>query len=105
MTEIKALSHTSSELRLGRLMLRLGRMRPRLPSRGPTMATPATRPVEERIRRMTPVSAPAEQRAGVAALSKALEGIARPHKRRPPKCKLVGPEGETIAVPESVFYV
>ena len=69
------------------------------------MATPATQPVEERLRTMTPISAPAEQRAGVAALSKALEGIARPRKRRPPKCKLVGPQGETIAVPESVFYV
>jgi excisionase family DNA binding protein len=67
-----------------------------------TLATP---PVEERIRRMTPVSAPAEQRAGVAALSKVLEGIAKPRKSRRPKCKLVGPKGETIALPESVFYV
>ena len=69
------------------------------------MTTPATPPVEERIRRMTPVSAPAEQRADVAALSKALEGIAKPRKSRRPKCKLVGPKGETLTVPESVFYV
>src|SRR3954466_4996737 len=54
---------------------------------------------------MTPVSAPAEQRADVAALSKALEGIAKPRKSRRPKCKLVGPKGETLTVPESVFYV
>ncbi len=67
--------------------------------------TPPARTPEERIRRMTPVSAPAEQRADVAALSKVLDHIARPRKRRAPKCKLVGPEGETIAVPESVFYV
>ena len=69
------------------------------------MTTPATPPVEERIRRMTPVSAPAEQRADVAALSKALEGIAKPRKSRRPRCKLVGPKGETLTVPESVFYV
>src|SRR5205814_3872690 len=54
---------------------------------------------------MTPVSAPAEQRADVAALSKALEGIAKPRKSRRPKCQLVGPKGETLTVPESVFYV
>jgi excisionase family DNA binding protein len=61
--------------------------------------------VEDRVRRMTPVSAPAEQRAGVAALYKVLDGMARPLKRHAPKCKLVGPKGESIAVPESVFYV
>jgi excisionase family DNA binding protein len=69
------------------------------------VTTPATPPVEELIRRMTPVSAPAEQRADVAALSKALEGIGKPRKSRRPKCKLVGPKGETLTVPESVFYV
>jgi excisionase family DNA binding protein len=30
--------------------------------------------------------------------------MARP-KRRAPKCKLVGPKGESIDLPESVFYV
>lgn len=54
---------------------------------------------------MTPVSAPLEQRADVAKLSKLLDGIGRPRRRRAPKCKLVGPDGEAIAVPESVFYV
>jgi excisionase family DNA binding protein len=69
------------------------------------MSATATPDVEDRIRRMTPVSAPAEQRAGVAALYKVLDTMARPLKRHAPKCKLVGPKGESIAVPESVFYV
>jgi excisionase family DNA binding protein len=54
---------------------------------------------------MTPVSAPPEQRAEVQALSRLLDSIAHPVRRRPPKCQLVGPRGETIAIPGSVFYV
>lgn len=61
----------------------------------------ATHSIEDQIRRMTPVAAPPEQRPAVAALSRALEDFAR----RVPKCRLVGPAGETIALPESVFYV
>lgn len=61
--------------------------------------------MEDLIRRMTPVAAPPEQRAQVAALSKALEGMVHSPKRRAPKCKLVGPKGESIPLPESVFYV
>jgi excisionase family DNA binding protein len=61
--------------------------------------------MEDLIRRMTPVAAPPEQQAQVVALSKALEGMAHSPKRRAPKCKLVGPKGETIALPESVFYM
>jgi excisionase family DNA binding protein len=68
------------------------------------MATEA-RSLEDQIRRMTPVAAPPEQRAQVVALSKALEGMAHLPKRRAPKCQLVGPKGESIALPESVFYV
>lgn len=56
-------------------------------------------------RRMTPVAAPPEQQAQVAALSKMLEGMVRTPKRRAPKCQLVGPKGESIDLPESVFYV
>ncbi len=63
------------------------------------------RSLEVRIRRMTPVAAPPEQQAQVAALSRALEGIAHPPKRRGPKCQLIGPDGETLPIPESVFYV
>jgi excisionase family DNA binding protein len=61
-------------------------------------------PLEDQIRRMTPVSAPPEQRAEVEALSRALGTIAHARRRRGPKCKLVGPNGETIVLPEAVFY-
>jgi excisionase family DNA binding protein len=57
----------------------------------------AAHTMEDLIRRMTPVAAPPEQQAQVAALSKALEGMAN--------CQLVGPRGETIPLPETVFYV
>ena len=62
-------------------------------------------PLEDLIRRMTPVAAPPEQRAEVEALFRAMDTMAHPPKKRAPKCKLVGPNGETLAIPESVFYV
>lgn len=65
----------------------------------------AAHTMEDLIRRMTPVAAPPEQQAQVVALSRALGGMVHPPKRRAPKCQLVGPKGETIALPESVFYV
>jgi excisionase family DNA binding protein len=61
--------------------------------------------LEGQIRRMTPVAAPPEQRSQVAALSKALDGMVRAPKRRAPNCQLVGPSGEAIALPASIFYV
>lgn len=65
---------------------------------------PVAEPIEEQIRRMTPVAAPVEQRAQVAELSRALEGM--PHlAARAPECQLVGPTGEAITLPESVFHV
>jgi hypothetical protein len=67
------------------------------------MATAAPHTMEDQIRRMTPVAAPPEQQAQVAALSRALEGMVHLPKRRAPKCQLVGPKGESIALPESVF--
>ena len=69
------------------------------------MSTPATHTMEDQIRRMTPVAAPPEQHAQVVALSRALEDMVHLPKRRAPKCQLVGPKGESISVPESVFYV
>lgn len=68
------------------------------------MAT-TTYSLEDRIRRMTPVAAPPEQQAQVAALSRAMEGMVQTPKRRAPKCQLVGPNGEATSIPESVFYV
>jgi excisionase family DNA binding protein len=54
---------------------------------------------------MTPITAPPEQQAQVAALSRAREGMVHTRKRRTPKCKLVSPKGESIPLPEAVFYV
>jgi len=68
------------------------------------MATTA-RSLEDLIRRMTPIAAPPEQRAQVAALSRAMEGMVQAPTRRAPKCQLVGPGGEAVSIPESVFYV
>lgn len=69
------------------------------------MSRAAAHTMEDQIRRMTPVSAPPEQQAQVAALSRALEGMVPRQRRRAPKCQLVGPRGESITLPESVFYV
>jgi excisionase family DNA binding protein len=68
------------------------------------MATNA-RSLEDRIRRLTPVTAPPEQQPQVAALSRAMEGMVKPPKRRAPKCQLVGPNGTATSIPESVFYI
>ncbi len=67
--------------------------------------TTTTHRLEDEIRRMTPVAAPREQIAQVDALFHALEGMSRPGKRKFPRCQLVGPNGKSIALPESVFYV
>jgi excisionase family DNA binding protein len=69
------------------------------------METAAARTMEGQIRRMTPVAAPPDQQAEVAALFKALEEMSHVRRRRGPRCRLVGPTGETIVLPESVFYV
>lgn len=65
----------------------------------------AAHTMEDLIRRMTPVAAPPDQQAQVVALSRALEVIAHQRRKRAPKCQLVGPKGESIPLPESVFYV
>ncbi len=69
------------------------------------METVATHTMEDLIRRMSPVAAPPEQQAQVAALFRALEGMVHSSQRRAPKCLLVGPKGESTVLPESVFYV
>ncbi len=68
------------------------------------MPREATQPLEEQIRRMTPVSAPPEQQADMAAIVRFLRVA---HARRPglAGCKLVGPTGESIGIPEAMFYV
>ena len=68
------------------------------------MATKVTeRSVEEQIRRMTPVAAPPEQQGEVKALFRLLDSSGRGARSK--RCQLVGPSGETIPIPKSVFYV
>ena len=62
------------------------------------------RSLDEQIRRMTPVAAPPEQRADVAAIFRLLDSAA-PVRRQRSAYMLVGPSGESISIPESVFYV
>ena len=69
------------------------------------MEIAAAQTMEDHIRRMTPVAAPPDQQAQVAALARALEGMIHLPKQRAPRCRLVGPTGESIALPDSVFYV
>lgn len=73
------------------------------------MTSSANQPLEDLIRRMTPVAAPPEQQADIQKLSAALEaiveGIAKARKRRGPRCQLLGPGGEAVPLPESVFYL
>ncbi len=65
----------------------------------------STRTIPNRIRRMTPVASPLEQRAQVAALSSAMAGMAQASNPQAPTCQIVGPDGVAAPVPESVFYV
>ena len=65
----------------------------------------AAHSLEDRIRRMTPVAAPLDQQPKIAALLRAMEGMTQPSKHRAPKCELLGPNGQRIPIPESVFYV
>ncbi len=67
--------------------------------------TATTLTLEDRIRRMTPVAAPPEQRPLVAELLRAMEGMAEVRRHRAPRCELVGPDGTATPIPESVFYV
>ena len=59
------------------------------------------RSVEEQIRRMTPVAAPAEQQAELRALVRMLNVAERQGQKA---CRLVGPSGKSIPIPESLFY-
>jgi len=68
-------------------------------------ATAAQHALVDRIRRMTPVAAPPDQQAEVAAIYRLLGDAVRARRRRLAPCKLVGPSGEAIPIPESVFYV
>lgn len=71
------------------------------------MSPHAARALENQIRRMTPVSAPPDEREDVEALSRVLGAFLERKKgrRSAPRCELVGPRGEQIRLPEAVFYM
>lgn len=69
------------------------------------MGTGASKSLEDRVRRMTPVAAPSGQQAQVVALARVLEGMAHASKRSAPKCHLVGPDGRAIPIPAPIFFV
>ena len=56
----------------------------------------------DRLRRHEPVRARREDRADIAKLSGALRAAIA---RAEPRCSLIGPRGETYAIPEAVFYI
>lgn len=60
--------------------------------------------IEQNVRRMNPISALPRERSDVAALRKLLDAAAHVVNSSPP-CQLRGPMGETIPLPESVFYL
>ena len=57
--------------------------------------------LEEQVRRMSPVAAPPEQREEVSAVFELLDRVG--HQRG--RCRIVGPDGQEILIPESMFYV
>jgi excisionase family DNA binding protein len=65
------------------------------------MSTPAQN-LEEQVRRMSPVSAPPEEREEVVAVFRLLDRASHPPASR---CRIVGPDGQQILIPESMFYV
>lgn len=60
--------------------------------------------IEEQIRRMTPVSAPSDQHPEVVRLLRLFDRLARARKRGASTFRIVGPEGETTPLPDTVFY-
>lgn len=55
----------------------------------------------ERLRRHEPIRGRREDHADIAKLSNALHTI----ERAGPRCSLIGPEGEQLDVPETVFHI
>ena len=53
---------------------------------------------------MTPIGVPLDQRENVVAISRMLDRVA-PTRDQRDACKLVGPNGEGLSIPESMFYV
>lgn len=68
----------------------------------------ATDTIESRVRRMTPVTAPPEERTQVEELSRELGSIVQLRHAQAAAantgCELVGPSGKRLPIPEAVFY-
>ena len=64
-----------------------------------------TQPLDDQIRRMTPVAAPPAEQAQVAALYRALASMVHDPRGYAADCRLVGSQGESITLPESVLHV
>jgi excisionase family DNA binding protein len=64
-----------------------------------------TQPLDDQIRRMTPVAAPPAEQAQFAALYRALASMVHDPRGSAADCRLVGPQGESITLPESVLHV
>ncbi len=56
-----------------------------------------------RIRKMQPVSVPPDQRDTVGRLFRLLERMNLERPDAPPACRLVGPGGESIPIPNAIF--
>ncbi|RYG87713.1 helix-turn-helix domain-containing protein [bacterium] len=69
------------------------------------VASLSPKKLDERIRRMMPVTSPDEQKPAVTALASALGRIALVPAKRGLRCELAGPSGERIAIPDAVFLV
>lgn len=68
----------------------------------------ASAPLEEQIRRMTPVSAPRDALSELGLTAEKLARIVAARKaktRKPPQPRLVGPGGEEIPLPEPMFHL
>ena len=59
----------------------------------------------EQIRRMDPIAPRAGEKGDVETLSAILEGAAKQLETSGERCRLIGPLGEEIELPPSVFYL
>ena len=56
------------------------------------------------IRRMAPVSAPLEEHESVVELSRLLDRVIRTRDRGTRRCRIVGPDGESLSLPDVILY-
>ena len=67
---------------------------------------PNSSPLEEQVRRMSPVSVPDDEREQLKELFRILESMPRQDRQRGDAAyQLIGPDGQVFTLPESVFYL